>query len=58
MKNRLLSYAIWLIIFSALCLILLSVFWLVYPYKTVEVNDFKTTKIEYNAGEIVTYTFI
>jgi len=47
----------WATIILAMLLLLLGIFWIVYPYQTMEVEDFVTTKAEYKSGDEVVYNF-
>ena len=57
MKKKLINCLTWLIIIVAMGVLSIIIFWLSYPYKTINIEDFQTTQAEYHPGDTIVYTF-
>jgi hypothetical protein len=55
--NKIMTYLSAITISGALLLMLLSLYWMVYPYKTVQMEDFKTDQQQYHPGDTISYSF-
>jgi len=59
-KEKRLKMQFWLMmipIILAMGLMLTSMFWLFYPYKTMEIENYVTTEKVYRPGDVLMYTF-
>jgi hypothetical protein len=52
--NKILYFFIWIVLISAMGLMLLFGFWLSYPYKVIEFKSTKTVEQTYKTGTILT----